>query len=264
MPSAVLLTRHCKAKWIAPALLPVGFQVVEYTDFDTDKLGTFSGEVVREKDARATAAYKAKLACELSKSRYGLGSEGSFFPHPLAQITWEQEIICLFDAQKGALFYGMSEGPAEVTTQTIETAQALDDLDAFLGAEQRWMWQDVSGNWHKGLNIELVAELYKEHSVSYPQALVPDYRAMYCPSRQKMLEKAATDLANRLLSTCPQCGTPEFVYEKPQSGLPCSACSLPTTQAKGWWAQCKACGFKDLKHHSSQHTDPVNCAFCNP
>jgi len=263
MPSAVLLTRHQKATWIASALAEADFQIVEHTGFDTDQLGTFSGQIKRKKDAKATAEHKAKLACELTQSRYGLGSEGSFFLHPIANVTWEQEFICLLDSKKNKAVFGVSEGPATVTAQTIESTEAVHDIGLYAG-EQKWMWQDTAMKWHKALTLQDLHTLITDKKVTFPFAIVPDYRAMHCPGRQTMIAHAANNLVHRLMSVCPQCGATDFVYEKPQTGLPCSACSLPTTQAKGWWAECAECGYKNIKAVSETHADPVNCAFCNP
>lgn len=71
-----LLTRHGKEKILAPSLA-AGLEVrLLHTDgYDTDRLGTFSGEVPRTLSALACAQKKAELACELTGADIGLGSE---------------------------------------------------------------------------------------------------------------------------------------------------------------------------------------------
>jgi hypothetical protein len=49
---------------------------------ETDRLGTFSGEVPREGSPLDTARRKAQWAIDHTGARIGLGSEGSFGPHP--------------------------------------------------------------------------------------------------------------------------------------------------------------------------------------
>ena len=43
MQRVALITKHEKARWIAPYLAPLGYEVFGTSLFDTDILGTFSG-----------------------------------------------------------------------------------------------------------------------------------------------------------------------------------------------------------------------------
>jgi hypothetical protein len=61
-----LLTKHDKAGMVAPALAPLGLEVLATDGFDTDTLGTFSGEVERTLSPLECARRKARLACELT------------------------------------------------------------------------------------------------------------------------------------------------------------------------------------------------------
>ena len=57
----VLTTKHLKSRAIAPAFLSLlSAEIMEYA-IDTDKLGTFSGEIER----KGSALECAKLKCEL-------------------------------------------------------------------------------------------------------------------------------------------------------------------------------------------------------
>ncbi|WP_249928762.1 hypothetical protein [Pseudoalteromonas sp. S3260] len=78
MPKVVIATKHKKAPLIAPALKPLGYNVVTTSLFDTDTLGMFSHEVQRHCSANTAALTKAQRACELKGEQFGLGSEGSF------------------------------------------------------------------------------------------------------------------------------------------------------------------------------------------
>ena len=70
---ASLLTKHHKLPLITPALAQAGV-IVELTDsFDTDTLGTFSGEVPRTLSPLDCAKTKAKLACQISGLSFGIG-----------------------------------------------------------------------------------------------------------------------------------------------------------------------------------------------
>ncbi|MDC9523791.1 hypothetical protein PSH55_22230, partial [Pseudoalteromonas sp. Angola-31] len=78
MLNAVIATKHKKAPLIAPALKPLGYNVVTTSLFDTDTLGMFTNEVQRDCSAQTAALIKAQQACELTGEQCGLGSEGSF------------------------------------------------------------------------------------------------------------------------------------------------------------------------------------------
>ena len=95
----VFLTCHQKAQAVSPALSQRGFELSTYDAFNTDSLGTFSDETKRQLSQMDTALHKAKLACELTGSQFGLGSEGSFGPHPQVHLLpWNYEVLALWDA----------------------------------------------------------------------------------------------------------------------------------------------------------------------
>jgi hypothetical protein len=95
-----LLTRHGKAAAVAGPLAEAGFAVHTVDDWDTDQLGTFTGEVPRPASQLEVAFMKARKAAELSGCRYGLGSEGSFGPDPFVSMSpWYVELLAWWDAQ---------------------------------------------------------------------------------------------------------------------------------------------------------------------
>ena len=79
----IIATKHEKEKVIAPILeKELGVKCFLALDLDTDKLGTFSGEVERHDDPITTARKKCLLAMELTNCDLAVASEGSFGPHP--------------------------------------------------------------------------------------------------------------------------------------------------------------------------------------
>jgi len=74
-------TKHGKARAIAPAFAPLGFDVFT-PDIDTDTLGTFTGDVPRPAGPRETAILKARLGAEIAGVRFAVASEGSYRPKP--------------------------------------------------------------------------------------------------------------------------------------------------------------------------------------
>ena len=90
-----MLTKHGKERVIAPSLGKQCGAIVEQTDqFDTDQLGTFTGDVPRLMSQRDAAREKAILATTLTGLKLGLGSEGSsavdpyLGPTPRALAQW--------------------------------------------------------------------------------------------------------------------------------------------------------------------------------
>lgn len=81
--SLLIATKHHKEKVIAPLFenaLHVSCFVSD--EFDTDSLGTFTGEISREDDALTTVRKKCLLAMEKNNCDLVIASEGSFGAHP--------------------------------------------------------------------------------------------------------------------------------------------------------------------------------------
>jgi hypothetical protein len=96
--------------------------------------------------------------------------------------------------------------------------------------------------------------------------LETDMRAMNNPIRRKVIRQATEDLIQKLLSSCPQCGTLGFAPTEMRLGLPCENCGLPTTQALARIWECAKCHFIKEEHYPAQKAtaDAMYCAFCNP
>ena len=79
----VIATKHEKEKVIGP-LVENHLAADWFVDptFDTDFLGTFSGEIERKDDPLTTLKNKCLLAMEAANCDLGIASEGSFGPHP--------------------------------------------------------------------------------------------------------------------------------------------------------------------------------------
>ena len=268
MQRVALITKHEKARWIAPYLAPLGYEVFESSLFDTDTLGTFSGEVERTLSPMDAALTKAKKACELTDTDWGLGSEGSFGGGPApGMINWNDELLCLYQTSTGITIYAHAAGPTSVQELTLNGKLPLKQKLLLL-PKQLWILRYEEGIQkyiQKGLSAEQLLDRL-EHFVSSSQKLKiePDLRAMNCPERQQMIAKAAEDLVRRLSETCPQCQAFNFVIKQKQSGLPCTLCTLPTEQAKAWTRVCDACSYRNDEVVQQKGADPTHCQFCNP
>lgn len=264
MQPVALITKHQKSRWIAPYLVPLGYAVFESDLFDTDSLGTFAGEVERTLSPMDAALTKAKKACELTRSDWGLGSEGSFGGGPApGMINWNDELLCLYQASTGVTIYAHAAGPTTAQELALNTRVPLKQKLLSL-PDQRWILRSKLGI-EKGLSAQaLVARVQQIDSPMSKIKIEADLRAMHCPARQQMIAKASQDLVRRLTETCPQCQAYDFVIKEKQSGLPCSICTLPTEQAKSWTRICDQCGYQEVEAVELNGADPSTCQFCNP
>lgn len=110
--SAALGTRHRKEEQIGPALASLGL-LVRAEDIDTDALGTFDGRVACTLTPLAAAEAKARGAARAAGTRFGLGSEGSFFADPdLPWCTTDLELVTFVDLGTDLVVTGRVRRPA--------------------------------------------------------------------------------------------------------------------------------------------------------
>jgi len=100
----LIATKHEKEKVIAPIIeKELGVKCFVSSNFDTDELGTFTGEVERKDDPITTARNKCMLAMELANCDMAIASEGSFGPHPSIFFVPADDEFLLFIDKKNEL-----------------------------------------------------------------------------------------------------------------------------------------------------------------
>ncbi|MBL0883215.1 MAG: hypothetical protein IBJ16_07730, partial [Chitinophagaceae bacterium] len=110
-------------------------------------------------------------------------------------------------------------------------------------------------------------DVYKTLAAKYPVVGVEtDMRAMFNPTRMKVIEKATEKLIEKIQSACPECQMPGYSITDAKSGLPCDLCGSPTRSVLAYIFQCTHCGFSEEKKypHNKQTEDPMYCDRCNP
>jgi hypothetical protein len=271
----VIATKHEKEKVIAP-LLEEALGVVCFIqeDFDTDTLGTFTGEIERELDPISTARQKCLMAMEASNCDLGIASEGSFGPHPsLFFVSADDEFLIFLDKKNNLEII-----VRELSTETnfngsqIKNEQELlafadlikfpshglilrqsktDNSDLVKGITSL---EDLKRSFH--LMLEKFSAVYAE----------TDMRAMYNPSRMNVIENAAKKLVDKINACCPQCNIPGFGVTDSKKGLECSLCGSPTNSTLSFISSCQKCTFKkeEMYPHKKTTEDPMYCDFCNP
>jgi hypothetical protein len=253
---------------MTPIARELGCELVVVDDFDTDSLGTFTGEVGRVGTQLQAAQRKAELAAQRAGCRYGLGSEGSFGPDPyLGLSAWGTEVVAWHDAQDARCVHAVAQGPDVVYAQS--EVRSLDEALDFARRHQFPAHGLVIGRpGEEGFSKDVADLAAFERRVRADLArgsvwLETDMRAHRNPTRMAMIARAAVALAARLACRCPACDRRGFGVVRLVPGACCQACLRPTEQARAQLLQCDACGFEQTKVLRSV-VAPTHCAHCNP
>jgi len=271
----VIATKHKKETVIAPLLEKnLGVKCFVPDDFDTDVLGTFSGEIERKGNAIETVRQKCLLAMEQTNCDLGIASEGSFGPHPTIFMAHADDEFLIFIDKKNNLEILVRELSLDTNfnATTIECFQNLVDLVKNVGFPEHAVLLKIAEKEVttvvKGIQSwELLEESYQKLSANNSQVVAEtDMRAMYNPTRMKVIEKATQKLVEKIKSCCPQCNTPGFGVVNIKSGLPCEWCGSPTNSTKSHIYQCQKCQFEKEKMYPNDKKveDPMYCDRCNP
>lgn len=290
--TVLLTTKHEKAAALAlPLRAGVGLRV-EAIELDTDKLGTFTGEVERLGTPLETAVRKARLGMTLTSSSLGLASEGSFGPHPFIPfIAGCQEIVALVDDELG---YQISETIISSKTNFGHcSVQSIEEADEFLlkakfpshgvivrpNKFDRGVLKDfgrmISGKSAievivKGIRdrsgLRSAIESCKKISDDGRALIETDMRAHMNPTRMRVLRELGVKLARRLRSICTECGCPGFGITSVQGFLDCSECGYASESPSHEVHSCPRCNYcKTLpRSDGMKHVDPMYCQRCNP
>jgi hypothetical protein len=271
----IIATKHHKEEVILP-LIEKYLGVISFvpTDFDTDKFGTFSGEV--ERTGNALDAIRKK--CYEAMEQYGfdlvIASEGSFGSHPSVFFAHaDDELIMLVDKK--------NELEIVARELSLETNFSAEKITSF---EQLLDFANKTGFPSHGLIIKTKAtkstNIYKDFTDLAHLRLVyesniekssevwveTDMRAHKNPTRMKVIEKATYNLIKKITTLCPECQTPGFDVTKIIKGLPCEWCKSPTDSTLAFQRNCKKCNYTSLENYPNgkQYESPEYCPYCNP
>lgn len=272
--TAVLATRHGKESVIAPPLLAPGVRL-EVAAVDTDRLGTFSGEVPRPAPPVETAVMKARLGMGATGQRRGIASEGSFRPHPDAPwFVVDHEIVVLVDDVIGIVVVGRATAPATIAASFTATpgedlARRLEQAD--LGGHAVIVRPNAGALDHvrKGLvDPRAVAAAVTSAAAASDDGIArveTDFRAHLCPSRRLVIAAAAADLATRLGAACPACGVPGWGAADVVVGVPCRWCGQEVAKVRALVEACVSCpSTVERPLEGVDAADPGECPRCNP
>lgn len=121
-------TRHGKEQQAAgPFAAILGAEIVAPPDLDTDRFGTFSGEVPRTLTPVAAARAKARLALDATGERLALASEASYGPLPGVGWPGHEELLLFVDAERGIEVVEVHRAPGVPgRTATVRNLAELD------------------------------------------------------------------------------------------------------------------------------------------
>ena len=271
----IIATKHQKERVIAPILTEaLGVECFVPDNFDTDLLGTFSGEIERKSDPISTVRQKCLMAMEMYNCDLGLASEGSFGAHPTVYFAAADDELLIFIDKKNNLEIIVRE----ISTVTNFNAREIENTRQLIDFADKVHFpshslilrksKDENLDIVKGIsdNVSLLNAyriLFEKHGSVYVET---DMRAMYNPMRMAVIETTAKKLVEKINSLCPSCQTPGFDITDFKEGLECSLCYMPTRSIKSVIYSCQHCSFSKEELHPKNKTleDPMFCDFCNP
>ena len=273
--SLVIATKHAKEKAIAPILEEeLGVLCFVPENFDTDTLGTFTGEINRKNDPITTARNKCLLAMEHSNCDLAIASEGSFGSHPSIFFATADDEILLFLDKKNDLEIVVRELSTETNFQAseIKTEKELIDfaeqaLFPSHGLILRQNKNDFSKIEKGIIDWTRLSDVFNEFvQISGTVYAETDMRAQFNPLRMAVIQQATKKLAAKIQAVCPNCKTPGFGITDAQTGLPCSLCDSPTRSTLKYIYTCQKCEFmrEELFPNGKTHEEPMYCDSCNP
>lgn len=271
----LIATKHSKENMIAPLFeQELGVSCFVSDKFDTDILGTFSGEVPREDNALNTLRNKCLLALEYNNCDLVIASEGSFGAHPFLFFgSADDELMMLIDLKND-----LEIVVREIGMETNFNATTLIDETELIAFAEKvnfpshgLILKPSESNYEKVIKGIKDFDSLKQHFQSminqYGSVYVEtDMRANFNPTRMNVIKKTAQKLLQTVKSQCPNCKTPGFAVTKVLQGLPCGLCNTPTASTLSHLYVCKKCDFTKEFMYPLQKTkeDPTYCDFCNP
>ncbi len=278
----VVATQHGKERALGPPFQRhLGMRVFATEGLDTDELGTFTGEISRPGSARDVAITKSRLAASCTGERFGLGSEGSFGPHPAVPfVAVDHEILALHDRERDSIIVEQ----ITVTRTNFShidlgvwdpEASDLEDFCARVGFPAHALIvsqirDDGVVPLAKGLrrraDLDHILRSGPSGSSGGKVRICTDMRAHMNPTRMAVIRALGTRLARRLARLCPQCRTPGFGETSYEYGVPCSWCGEPVALRRARRICCLACTYSETEplRTAPAVADPRYCEICNP
>lgn len=265
----IIATMHGKEKVMAPLVSHHLFVLPHVAPINTDAFGTFSGEVERKDDSLTTLRRKIGHALKITGETLGMGSEGSFGPHPsLPWVLADHELVMLLDLQNhGEWYASVISTEINFAQTTVSDAQALQTFaEAVHFPEHALIIRQADGKLIKGINewIKLKNTCDPLFRKGESVVIETDMRAHYNPMRMRVIEETTRALVDKIYSLCPRCDSPGFSIASREEGLSCEQCGAPTRLIKTEIWTCSSCKYAENHPVAARTANAMYCDFCNP
>jgi len=271
----LIATMHGKENVIAPILQNgIGVQCFTPKNFDTDFFGTFSGEIERTLSSIETVREKCLAGMSVYNCDLGIASEGSFGSHPSIFFANADEEILIFIDKKNDLEIIAREISLETNfnasvitsyEELIEFANKVNfPSHALILRKSEKSNSEIIKGIHSWEELEKGYLSLKKHTVTI--YVETDMRAMYNPTRMKLIKDLAFKLLDKIKSHCPECSTPGFSVTSAKFGLKCGLCGCETRSVLSHIYSCNKCDYANEKMYpkGKKREDPMYCDYCNP
>ncbi|MFM7327874.1 MAG: DUF6671 family protein [Bacteroidota bacterium] len=271
----LVASMHGKERAIAPMLeAQLGIICITEPDLDTDRYGTFTGEVERKGSPLQTVRIKCLEAMNHTGFDLGIATEATFGPHPqLGLIPSHHEIMLLMDTRLGLeIRVSMLTTETNFASRIISSEEELMAFARSVGFPAHGLiLRTIYGSGKKiKKGITNAAELsaaYRLLSLTGGTLQAEtDMRAHMNPTRMSMIRSLTGKLLYKMISECLSCATPGFGEEELIPGLPCRACGQPTRSPLSRKTSCSRCGNSVTESFPDgrTHEEPGACQYCNP
>lgn len=273
--TVVFGTMHGKHRQVAPPFAEIlGASVTAPPGLDTDRFGTFTGEIPRTSTPVEAARAKARLAITRTGTPYALASEASYGPLPGVGWPGHEELLLFLDDTRGIeIIEGRRSLAIPGNSHRVSGHAALaPEIYMFGSPPQALIVRPAEGGAARDIvkgithTDRLTAAIAAAAATSTDgHALVePDLRAHHNPTRRAVLSELGATLANRIATACPDCGTPGYGRVDTEPGLPCRWCGTPTERIRADIHGCARCPHRHTVPRPETTTEPSWCPDCNP
>ncbi len=270
-----LASMHQKEKAIAPPFAKfLGCKVIPGR-INTDVFGTFTNEFERKFPPFICAKKKCFKVIDVEKGNLGIASEGSFAPHPSVPfVSADFELLFFTD-----LKLGFELTISKVSMNTNFDAKSIGSIEELSGFAKKTLFpshalilrpndtQDphlISKGIQSFEKLCRIFQIYSEVSRDRMVRVETDMRAHMNPTRMKIIEELAYEMAQRLTTPCPSCQIPGWGIVNTIPGLPCKECQIPTHLVKLKIYGCCQCNHQEILENRPKLADPAFCPCCNP
>jgi hypothetical protein len=270
----LIVTKHGKNKVISKYFnKEFGLKSYLSSQFDTDSLGTFTGEISRKDDPITTLRKKCLLGMQQEGFDLAIATEASFGPHPnVFFVPAHEELIMIKDLKNN--FEIVEKILTTDTNFASKKVNSIKDIKDFcinisfpkFGVILKFQNENETFFKKDLKSLKKIREVYNSYKFDYQCEIETDMRAMNNPKRMEVISKITKKLIEKILNFCPSCNTPGFGIVSSHSGLKCEICTMPTQSTLYFLQQCTKCKYEEKKMYPNQKTfeDPMYCDYCNP